>query len=55
MQAARSTAPREVSDAVKAAEKRAAQKTVREETALKTKIAKHKQQFEVEWLVRPSS
>jgi len=53
MQAARSTAPREVSDAVKTAEKRAAQKTVREETALKAKIAKHKQQFQVEWLVRP--
>jgi len=40
---------------VKTAEKRAAQKTVREETALKAKIAKHKQQFQVEWLVRPSS
>ena len=34
-------------------EKRAAQKNVREETALKTKIAKDKQQKKVLYLVRP--
>lgn len=53
MQAARSTAPREVADEVRMQEKRAAQKTVREETALKTKIAKDKEQQEVVWMVRP--
>ena len=52
MQAARNTAPREVADEVRMQEKRAAQKNVREETALKTKIAKDKQQKNVVWLVR---
>lgn len=51
-QAARATAPREVADEVRMQEKRAAQKTVREETALKTKIAKDKEQLEVVWTVR---
>ena len=52
MQAARATAPREVADEVRMQEKRAAQKTVREETALKTKIAKDKEGLEVVWTVR---
>ena len=39
MQAARSTAPREVADEVRLQEQRAAQKAVREDEALKTKIA----------------
>ena len=52
MQAARNTAPREVADEVRMQEKRAAQKNVREETALKTKIAKDKQQKNVVYLVR---
>ncbi len=52
VQAARATAPREVADEVRMQEKRAAQKTVREETALKTKIAKDKEQLEVVWTVR---
>ena len=51
MQAARNTAPREVADEVRMQEKRAAQKNVREETALKTKMAKDKQQKNVVVLV----
>ena len=55
LQAARATAPREVADEVRMQEKRAAQKTVREETALKAKIAKDKEGQEVVWTVRPLS
>ncbi len=51
VQAARNTAPREVADEVRMQEKRAAQKNVREETALKAKIAKDKQQKDVVWQV----
>ena len=52
LQAARATAPREVADEMRMQEKRAAQKMVREETALKTKIAKDKEQQMVTWTVR---
>ena len=51
MQAARSTAPREVADEVRLQEKRAARKAVREDEALKTKIAKDRQQHDVVWQV----
>ena len=53
MQAARSTAPREVADEVRLQEKRAARKAVREDEALKTKIAKDRQQHDVVWQVWP--
>ena len=53
MQAARNTAPREVADEVRLQEKRAAQKAVREDEALKTKIAKDRQQHNVVWQVWP--
>ena len=51
MQAARSTAPREVADEVRLQEKRKRDKQVREEASMKAKVQKEREKRDVVWRV----
>ncbi len=51
VQAARSTAPREVADEVRLQEKRKRDKQVREEASMKAKVQKERQKRDVVWRV----
>ncbi len=51
LQAARSTAPREVADEVRLQEKRKRDKQVREEASMKAKVQKEREKRDVVWRV----